>query len=276
MFNAVMAPLSDYKGKMTALYDINDHDPLVNRTGNSVLVNNSPTTMGHRDNPWQCMVSSGINDVYRYVRHRLREDAKAHYDFETGKPVDETAWTRGMKGLWMAKARILMLKECHFVGFARGSAKFGETQVAVNCGGNVTIKADEPIASGEYVAVDFDTDLLFLREETFLQRVGAAKCLLKVRSFAQCSKEAIQAALYLGKKVDEIRSVLGRGAAQVIGQCKSGCPMSNEMMMMIDVKLDVKINKRSYVLLGMPEAATNGSLRALRACAKCRNHRKRR
>ena len=51
--------------------------------------------------------------------------------------------------------------------------------------------------------------------------------------------------------------------------------MSNEMMMMIDVKLDVKINKRSYVLPRMPEAATNGSLRALRACAKCRNHRKR-
>ena len=94
MFNAVLAPLSDYKGKMTALYDINDHDPLVNRTGNSVLINNSPTTMGHRDNPWQCMVSSGINDVYRYVRHRLRED-DADYDFETGKPVDETEGREG-------------------------------------------------------------------------------------------------------------------------------------------------------------------------------------
>ena len=68
-----------------------------------------------------------------------------------------------------------MLKECHFVGFARGSAKFGESQVAVNCGGNVTIKADEPIATGDYVAVDFDTDLLFESEEKFLQIINSKR-----------------------------------------------------------------------------------------------------
>lgn len=271
MFNAMLAPLSlgvakKYEGKMDVFYNIYDHDPLVNRTaGDSLLVK----SLSHAQTRWkrgnQCMVSSGINDVYQRVREELKTEYRADFNFRDGKWIDPNK-----KYELMHKAKCFLYEQCHFVGFARGEVKypledkdkFREGQVAVNCGGNVTIKADEPIATGDYVVIDFESDLLFESEEKFNQIINSKRHSLKVKSFTKSAKEAIHAALEMKKvassiEVQTIRDAFSKGAAQVIGQCKSGCLLSNEM---IDVKLDVKIDKRSYDLLAMLDQVTKESI----------------
>ncbi len=277
MFNAMLAPLSlgvakDYKGKMDMFYNIYDHDPLVNRTADSLLINSvsHSKTRGQRGN--QCMVSSGINDVYHRVREKLKVKHATDFNFKDG-----TWTTPGKEHELMHKAKRFFYEQCHFVGFARGEVKypledkdkFREGQVAVNCGGNVTIKADEPIATGDYVVIDFESDLLFESEDKFKQIINSKRHSLKVKSFTKSAKEAIHAALEMKKAVpamtaETIRDAFSKGAAQVIGQCKSGCLLSNEM---IDVKLDVKINKRSYDLLAMLDNVTKESIDELKATA---------
>ena len=157
--------------------------------------------------------------------------------------------------------RILLQKKhgISFVGFASGgfsasTSGKGAPNIACNCGGIITVKADEAMAAGDMVAIDFPST----KGVSCAQQPGASKhkqtlVVIKYdeamkrwsKEFAEYFKDKYEnpGALPDQKQMAKDVALLYMAAPQAIGQCRAGCSAPGEM---IDVKLDSKLRAGDY------------------------------
>jgi len=261
-FNAMHHKRSGQKNRTgsSVSFDIHTHDPVVafrDCDSNQFLY------QGHGSKN-QCMVGSTLNDVYSDAYHK----AMKTYDEVINETPELDSDELLAKLVRKTLIREKVLEQCHFVGFAcadsvanakddKSSASHKVRQLAVNCGGNVTITADEAIQTGDYVVVDFEiNDELKLKKDDIDKekiKIDQGKCILKIRSFEKSSKAFMKDIIDAREKFETLArpgqfsdwtNRYARVAPQVIGQCKSGCAATHGGT--IDVKLDVRINKTAY------------------------------
>lgn len=154
-----------------------------------------------------------LNRVQHDMKEFLRCVNEKHYTPNQRLPVTSTGVTETI-------LRGLLRQRCHYVGFAVGETrerhpkrdpvmahdKLKNNHIAVNRGGNITVKADEQIDTGDYVLVDFDWEDFGkvwneLKEgdgsvsESALSAFGKMK--LKIKSFKKCARRCLHVASQL-------------------------------------------------------------------------------
>jgi len=160
--------------------------------------------------------------------------------------------------------RGLLRKYCHYVGFAVGETrerlpkrdpvmahdKLKNNHIAVNRGGNITVKADEQIDTGDYVLVDFDWkdfgEIWGKLEgekvaESALSAFGPMK--LKVKSFKKCAHRCLRVASRLKVRDDEIGNQINNDDTEYTqAQCViRGCKINSDKLNCIDHPNFVKL-----------------------------------
>lgn len=271
--------------------EVDNNDPMVTLTGyisksmvlsQEAALRNRCKVQSDLRNIYRCVINEYIKNSVAYftsrprgpgVGHRTPLNRVQHDMKEFLRCVNEKHYTPNQRlpvtstGVTETILRGLLRQRCHYVGFAVGETrerhpkrdpvmahdKLKNNHIAVNRGGNITVKADEQIDTGDYVLVDFDWEDFGkvwneLKEgdgsvsESALSAFGTMK--LKIKSFKKCARRCLHVASQLKPMDNNIPSRTRNEAFNAYTQAQCvihGCAVGSKELDLIDHPNFVKL-----------------------------------